>query len=193
MKETARRLIGTGRRVVEFGCGTGDVLAALEPAWGLGIDSSDGMLEIARRKRAADPSLSFSRPEEVALPLAPPPDAILLADVVEHIEDAEGLVRFLRSLCGPATRVVVLMANPLWTPVLRALEILRLKMPEGPHRRRSYRWWRRRFEAAGFAAGPRGRRCLVPHPAFDRWNRAAEGWPLLSRLALIEHFEFRPA
>src|SRR5437868_6951087 len=44
-----RFLIGEGARVLELGCGTGELLAALKPSYGVGVDFSAGMIGIARR------------------------------------------------------------------------------------------------------------------------------------------------
>ncbi|HEX4651686.1 MAG TPA: class I SAM-dependent methyltransferase, partial [Granulicella sp.] len=49
-------LIGEGARVLELGCGTGDLLAALKPSYGVGVDVSDGMIAEARK---AHPLLTF--------------------------------------------------------------------------------------------------------------------------------------
>ena len=49
-------LVPEGSRVLELGCGTGQLLAALKPARGVGIDISDGMIEVARRNY---PDLEF--------------------------------------------------------------------------------------------------------------------------------------
>src|SRR5215468_5829519 len=49
-------LIPEGARVLELGCGTGDVLAALKPSFGVGVDFSAGMISQARQ---AHPDLTF--------------------------------------------------------------------------------------------------------------------------------------
>ncbi len=49
-------LVRPGLRVIELGCGTGGVLSALRPAYGVGLDLSAEMVELAR---ARYPSLSF--------------------------------------------------------------------------------------------------------------------------------------
>lgn len=182
--------IGKGRRVIEVGCGTGDILASLQPSWGMGIDPSRGMLDEARRKWK-EMDLHFATPDEV-LP-HPPVDAIVLTDVVEHVHDPEELTTLLKRLAGPETRIVFTMANSLWEPILLLLEALKMKMPEGPHRRRFYRTWKRILERAGFTVGRREFRCLIPHPAFDRLNAFARNLPLISRLMFIEIFEARRA
>src|ERR1019366_10047513 len=47
-------LIPPGLRVLELGCGTGDLLASVRPSRGLGIDACPAMVE---RARAAHPDL----------------------------------------------------------------------------------------------------------------------------------------
>src|SRR5262250_3745436 len=49
-------LIPEGARVLELGCGTGDLLAALKPSFGVGVDFSAGMIDQARQ---AYPDLTF--------------------------------------------------------------------------------------------------------------------------------------
>ena len=49
-------LIPEGARVLELGCGTGDLLAALKPSFGVGVDFSDGMIAQASK---AHPDLTF--------------------------------------------------------------------------------------------------------------------------------------
>ena len=43
-------MISPGTRVLEVGCGTGDLLAALNPCFGVGVDFSRGMIRQAREK-----------------------------------------------------------------------------------------------------------------------------------------------
>src|SRR5690348_3239426 len=51
-----RFLIPPGKRVLELGCGMGDLLAALEPSYGVGIDFAPNALA---RARARYPCLNF--------------------------------------------------------------------------------------------------------------------------------------
>ena len=53
--EFMRFLIPPGKRVLELGCGRGDLLAALEPSYGVGVDfGANGHCQA--RKRAASRS-----------------------------------------------------------------------------------------------------------------------------------------
>src|SRR5262245_19689489 len=51
-----RFLIPEGSRILELGCGTGHLLAALKPSHGVGVDFSEGMIAEARK---AHPHLTF--------------------------------------------------------------------------------------------------------------------------------------
>src|SRR4051812_18343522 len=56
IEQLARFVVPAGASVLEFGCGTGDLLAALQPKDGVGIDLSPRMVERAQRKH---PHLTF--------------------------------------------------------------------------------------------------------------------------------------
>src|SRR6202049_2039533 len=51
-----RFLISTGSRVLDLGCGTGDLLAALEPSLGVGVDFAPELLKQAVQRH---PQLRF--------------------------------------------------------------------------------------------------------------------------------------
>ena len=48
--EIYRFLISPGQRVLEIGCGMGDLLAALQPAYGVGLDFSPEMIQRANAR-----------------------------------------------------------------------------------------------------------------------------------------------
>src|SRR5487761_681996 len=50
LAELYRFLIPPGMRVLELGCGQGDLLASLHPSYGVGIDFSPVMVEAARSR-----------------------------------------------------------------------------------------------------------------------------------------------
>lgn len=125
-----RFLIPEGQRVLELGCGTGSLLAALKPSRGVGLDISAAMVEEARRRH---PDLEFHQGDcETAADLAAlggPFDAIILADTVGMLDDVERTLGQLHGLCHADTRVVIAYYNYLWEPVLRLGERLGLRMP----------------------------------------------------------------
>ena len=131
IERLCRRFISPGSRVLELGCGTGDLLAALapDPAGSLGIDFSGRTVERARLKH---PGLRFAQgdAETLSVPAEPGFDFILASDLVGHLDDVYGTFRRMRAACHARTRLVVTYYNFLWEGVLQAAEGVGLKMPQ---------------------------------------------------------------
>jgi len=125
-----RFLVPEGLRVLDLGCGTGRMLAALKPARGVGVDISSNMIEIARRDF---PSLEFVAGDvedpAVVSSLTGPFDVIVLSDTIGTLEDCQATFERLHGLCTPDTRLVVAYYSRLWEPVLRVGELIGQKMP----------------------------------------------------------------
>ena len=122
-----RFLIPEGLRVLEIGCGLGDLLASVKPSRGVGVDLSDKMVKEASHRH---PLLEFRVADCESLDLDETFDVIILADVMGHFLDVEVALRRLRACCTPKTRIVIAYYNFLWEPLLRLTEWLHLKMPQ---------------------------------------------------------------
>lgn len=48
LKKIIREFVPVDKTVLEIGCGTGDILASVEPKYGIGADISPKMVEIAK-------------------------------------------------------------------------------------------------------------------------------------------------
>jgi SAM-dependent methyltransferase len=124
-------LIPDGLRVLELGCGNGHLLAALKPSFGVGVDFSEKMIAEACK---AHPDLSFyvhDIEDENAIKSLPGPfDVILIADTFGSLDDCQGLLESLHSLCTRETRVIVAYFSHLWYPLLKFSEHLGLRMPQ---------------------------------------------------------------
>jgi SAM-dependent methyltransferase len=127
VERLCRSLIPPGASVLEIGCGTGDLLQAVQPRRGCGIDISPRMVEIARGKY---PGLEFAVGDVEALDIQERFDYVILSDVVGHLDDVWLAFRNLRAVCHPATRVIVTYYSHLWEPLLRLAERLGWKMPQ---------------------------------------------------------------
>lgn len=116
LAEVYRALVGPGRRVLELGCGRGDLLAALAPAVGVGIDFSGEMLRQARRRH---PALRFLQADAHQLPLDEAFDVVILSDLVNNLWDVQGVLAEVRRLCTPRTRVILNFYSRVWDLPLR--------------------------------------------------------------------------
>ena len=116
--------------VLEIGSGAGDLLAALAPRNGVGIDVSGGMVDVAR---ARHPELRFELGAGEDVELGETFDYIVLSDLVPYVDDLLGLFRNVARHAHSDTRIVIHSYSQLWRPVLRLLELLRLK-PNTPIR-----------------------------------------------------------
>ena len=107
--------IPPGLRVLELGCGRGDLLASLKPSFGVGIDFSENMLRKATQKH---PEQLFVRADAHALPLKTKFDIIILSDLVNDVWDVQLIFKEIKHLCHPRTRLVVNFFNEVWRPPL---------------------------------------------------------------------------
>jgi SAM-dependent methyltransferase len=130
IERLARFVVPEGQRVLEIGCGTGDLIAALKPSEGVGIDLSPRMVEGAREKH---PGLEFivDDAERLAAPALRGRtfDYVVLSDVVGMLDDVWAAFRALRSVCNPRTRVLITYYNFVWEPLLKLAERVGRKMP----------------------------------------------------------------
>jgi SAM-dependent methyltransferase len=125
--EVYRSIVGPNQRVLEIGCGEGDLLAALQPEIGVGIDFSVDMLRRAARRH---PRLSFVQADAHTLDLQHQIfDVIVLSDVVNDLWDVEVALRRLLPLTQPATRLVLNFYSRLWEIPLDVTRSLGLSKP----------------------------------------------------------------
>ncbi len=121
-----RLFVPSGQRVLEVGCGLGDLLNALEPARGVGVDLSPATLEIAQKKYS---HLHFIEGDAHALPLSEVFDVIILSDLVNDLWDVQQVLGKLVSCCHPGTRLILNFHNNLWNLPLSLARRLGLAHP----------------------------------------------------------------
>ena len=130
LRKVYRSMIMPGQRVLELGCGLGDLLAAVEPRFGMGVDFSEEMLERAARRH---PHLHFVKADVHGLAdLEGPFDVIILSDLVNDLWDVQAALEQLKPLMTAGTRVVFNLFSRLWQLPLEAAQRLRLARPVLP-------------------------------------------------------------
>lgn len=124
--------IAEGERVLELGCGAGDLLAALRPARGLGIDFSAAMIEKARARHGAQPGLEFRVLDVDAAEWDEPFDHIILDYLTGYLPDIQRVLERLRAAAHPRTRLHITSLNTPWRGPLRVATAVGAVMPQPP-------------------------------------------------------------
>jgi len=211
LERLAQRTIPPGARVLELGCGTGDLLAAVRPSLGVGLDVSEAMLREARwrhlpakaggtpargAKGAKESTLLFFRADAHDLPLNTTFDYVICSDLLGHLEDIQLLLERLQGVCHAGTKVFISYWNFAWQPVLSAAERLGLKMPQGAQNWLGMADVDNLLALTDYATLERGTRLLLPAPVplfAMLFNHALIRLPFLRLMGLITHWVVQPA
>ncbi len=165
LERVYRFLVPPGLKVLELGCGRGDLLAALKPAVGLGIDLSGEMI---RQAAARHPDLRFLEADAHVLEgLDETFDVIILSDLINDAWDVQRLLRRIAPLTHRRTRVILNVYSRLWELPLALAQRLGLARPV------LYQNW---LTVAGRQEPPPSRR-LPDHPPLAGGAAAARHPP----------------
>lgn len=191
LKKLYRELIPDNKKVLDIGCGTGDILASVNPQHGLGIDASQEMVRVAQKKYSDNKNLEFKWgvAENLADDLSAQNfDYIFMADLIEHLENVPKTIKKIGQISKSNTKTIISMANPLWEPILLILEKLNLKMAEGPHKRISIKELESILSENNFKILEKNYRLILPISIpliSDLINRYFYRIPILRNLGLI--------
>ena len=196
LERLARHTIPAGARVLELGCGTGDLVAAVQPSLGVGLDVSEGMIRVAQRKHAANPRLRFVRADAHALPFQTTFDYVICSDLLGHLEDIQVMLDSLHAVCTPQTKVVITYWNFAWQLVVTAAERLGLKMPQGTQNWLGMSDVDNLLLLTDFQTLERGTCLLLPRPVpvlGPLFNQVLIHLPFLRLMGLVTHWTVQPA
>lgn len=181
-----RRLVTEGGSVLEIGCSTGELLAALKPERGVGIDVSPEAVRLASAKY---PALQFSVQDAEDLKTTDPFDTVILSDVVGYLGDVWAAFRSLRRVTNASTRVVVTYYNALWEPVLLVAQKLGFKSPQRLQNWLSMSDLEGQLKVNGYEVVRKEYLLLVPIyiPLISNFlNRFVAHLPLIQHLCLVQ-------
>jgi SAM-dependent methyltransferase len=126
LQRVYQHVIAPGQRVLEIGCGRGDLLASLLPSVGIGIDFSPRMIAQAKSRH---PHLTFLIADAHRLPILKPFDVVILSDLVNDLWDVQEALLQVRRVLAPRGRVVLNHYSRLWQLPLSLVRTLRLVDP----------------------------------------------------------------
>ena len=194
-REQARILrchLAGGSKILHVGCGLGDLLAALEPGDGLGIEVSPTVIELARHRH---PDLRFAALDPQDFQLDETFDRVVITSALADMTDIQGCLECVRAVCRPQTRVLLCYYNALWGPLLKLATALRLRRPTGEQNWLGPEDFDNLLRLAGFDLISRSAQTLLPVrvPGLNILaNRfAAKFWPM-NHLCLTQLVVARP-
>ena len=186
-----RFLVEPEKKVLSVRCDTGNLLSAVRPGDGKGIEICSEIVEIAQQR---NPSFNFA----VAFPdkdefrkLFSPDDKfdyILFNDIGDTVDVLQAL-RNLRPLCRRQTRLLVTTYNHLWEPLVTFAEWIGMKVPRTEQNWLSTADIRNLMKLAGFEALETHWIVLLPKyvPLLSAFlNRFCARLPFLKRLCMTQ-------
>ncbi len=119
-------LIPAGMRVLEVGCGRGDLIASVKPSYGIGIDLSARMVAAAQKRH---PEIHYQQADVHNLKLNETFDFIILSDAINDLWDVELAFKQLANHTQPSTRLIINYFNRLWQPPLDLAKLFHIATP----------------------------------------------------------------
>lgn len=174
-----RRFIPPGKRVLELGCGKGDLLASLAPDFGVGIDFSREMVRLAKTRHT---ECHFVCGDLHDIELKRTFDVLILSDVLNDVWDIQRVLENLHGACHSETIIVVNFMSRVWEIPLKFSRWLGLSRPNLAQNWLTPYDVRSLFELAGFCFDRHWREILLPMKASflsDFLNDTlSQVWPL---------------
>jgi SAM-dependent methyltransferase len=182
LQQALGRLIPGDASVLEVGCGTGELLAALPHRQRVGVDVLSEAVEEARRRHSG---LTFHQRDALALEGLPRFDAVVCDRLVHSVLDIRALLASLRERLTDDGRVYLTAFNYLWEVPTRMAESLGWKLPSPLGNWLSESDYNNLFELAGLEAVRYEDRLVLPVPVpggelVNRYLGRLPGWQRLS-------------
>ena len=120
-------LIPNGSRILELGCGTGDLLASLLPKVGVGVDFSQVAIDQARAKH---PFLTFVLADAEVFDVEDQTfDFVIISELVNELWDVQSLLVHIERFCSSHTRIIFNFYSHLWNIPLSVAETFKVATP----------------------------------------------------------------
>ncbi len=159
VEAVTRSIVRPRASVLEIGSGAGDLLGMLDPARGVGLDVSPGMVRLARERHG---DLTFEQAAGEDFTLDETFDYIVMSDLVPYVDDLLALFQNVERHSNRDTRVVINSYSQLWRPALALLELLRLKTRTPTRNWMTIEDVENLLQLTGLEAVTRTRRILFP-------------------------------
>ena len=190
-KRLLRFIVEPGKRVLEIRCQTGHLLASVEPAYGVGVEISDRLVEVAERSY---PHLHFMTSDPEDLQLGETFDYVIFSHIFDTV-DVLGALQSAQRACHAETRLIICNYSVLWQPILELASRIGLRAPFDEPNWMSERDIAGFLKLAGFSVVRKHRFMLLPKyvPLLSGFfNEVLARIPGLRRLCLMQLIVARP-
>jgi SAM-dependent methyltransferase len=127
LEEIYKFLISPNQRVLEVGCGTGNLIANLRPSHGVGVDFSS---EMVTRAKQLHPEIEYHQLDAHNISsLEGTFDVIIFSDTINDLWDVQHALEQVKKFCAPHTRLIVNFYSHLWQLPLALAQSLDLAAP----------------------------------------------------------------
>ncbi len=190
--EYLRFAVPEGESVLLIGCEDGELLSALRPSRGVGMDACPVKVACARER---NPQHTYVASRDYACEPGGTFEYVVLNDMMGEVEDLFTFLQRLGKLCTPTSRVILVQHNYLWRPILRLASRLHLKRPEPRQNWLSAGDLRTFLDGAGFETIDLRSKLFCPKRLFGLGpviNFLSGLLPFVRRLASTEMLVARP-
>jgi 2-polyprenyl-3-methyl-5-hydroxy-6-metoxy-1,4-benzoquinol methylase len=185
-------MIPEGSKVLEVGCGTGDLLNAVKPSVGVGVDFSENILTIAKEKY---PQLNFINANASYFSTSETFDFIIISDLLTSLWDIQDVLNNIRKLTSSHTKIIISTYNFIWEPILRLGETLGLKAKQPLQNWLTVKDIKNLLELENFEIIKVNNKLLLPKyiPFLNSvFNGFCANLPLINSLDLVSFITARP-
>ena len=193
LTEVYQHVVGQCDSILEIGCGSGELLNALNPARGVGVDLSPAMIAQAQRRH---PNFQFVCGDAQNFDLGDVSfDIIILSDLLNDLWDIQAVLMHLHRYCNGSTRIIYNVFSHVWESPRHLAELAGVATPNLTQN------WLTPIDVhnlADLASYEQVRHweeilCPLPIPLVDRFfNRVLVKLPLFKTFALTNFYVMRP-
>jgi len=189
LEKIHKLLISPDLRVLEVGCGVGDLLASIQPSYGVGIELDEQTANFAKQRhdklKIYQANVEEITPEKINEII--PFDIIIINNTLNTISDVSSLFERLIPFTHQQTRLIISFHNWLWQPLLKFSEKLGQREPQPPESWLTPGDITNLLDLSGWELLKQGQRCLIPRniPFVSYFaNRWLSQMPFIENLGL---------
>lgn len=127
LTEIYKFLVTPNQRILEIGCGMGNLISQLNPSHGVGIDFSSEMIERAKKQ---NPHIEYHQLDAHDLSnLKSEFDVIIFSDTINDLWDVQRALEQVKKFCKPHTRIILNFYSHLWQLPLNIAQTFNVASP----------------------------------------------------------------